>query len=121
MRQGRGCGYQAFQAPQTQQRRLSNKDIFVSARFFKILGNSTEYTVVNGYSSSYCPTTSEIPRGSDFAVYFVIYVNGLPNNVTSKINLFSGARVMYRFTGTKVSVFPYDHSLFQDDIEHLSD
>ena len=80
------------------------------------LTNRRQRVVVNGAVSGWCDVTSGIPQGSVLGpVLFTLYVNDLPEIVTSSIQLFADDMKIYR--GIRSTV---DHDQLQADLEILA-
>ena len=80
------------------------------------LTNRRQRVVVNGAVSGWCDVTSGIPQGSVLGpVLFTLYVNDLPEIVTSSVQLFADDMKIYR--GIRSTV---DHDQLQADLETLA-
>lgn len=61
------------------------------------LSNRFQYVHANGINSSPVSVTSGVPQGSVIGpLLFLVYINDLPNNVTSTVRLFADDCVVYR-------------------------
>ena len=71
---------------------------------------------MNGVTSTWTAVKSGIPQGSILGpILFVIFINDLPNEVTSKILLFADDTKLYREVGNQV-----DSSSLQTDLTNLT-
>ena len=79
------------------------------------LNERQQRTMVNGIKSSWREVTSGIPQGSVLGpLLFVVYINDLPDCVTSSIYLFADDTKLFREVNT-----PEDAELFQADLDQL--
>ena len=84
--------------------------------FEAFLTNRRQRVVVNGAASSWSDVTSGIPQGSVLGpVLFVLYVNDLPDMVTSPVQMFADDMKIYR--GIRSAV---DHDQLQADLDTLA-
>jgi hypothetical protein len=82
------------------------------------LSNRVQSVVVNGVASEQQPVTSGIPQGSVLGpVLFVIYINDLPDCVTSRCYLFADDTKLYR----QISNPDGDVASLQTDLDNLGD
>ena len=73
--------------------------------------------VVNGEYSDWVSVTSGVPQGTVTGpLWFLIFINDLPNNISSKIRLFADDCVIYRTIRG-----PSDADLLQQDLHKLTD
>ena len=71
--------------------------------------------VINGVASKTAPVTSGIPQGSVLGpILFLIYVNDLPDFVSSKVKLFADDTKLYREIKN-----PQDKDVLQNDLDNL--
>ena len=81
------------------------------------LTNRTHQVLVNGSHSETQIVTSGVPQGTVLGPHlFLIYINDIENNLTSKIRLFADDGALYR----KIDTLANSHSL-QQDILRLQD
>ena len=60
------------------------------------LSDSTQTNVVGGCQSEVCSVTSGVPQGSVLrSLPFLIYINDLPDNISSQIRLFADDCIIY--------------------------
>lgn len=82
----------------------------------EFLSHRTQYTVVNNSHSTYVNVTSGVPQGSVLGpLLFLIYINDLPNNVSSRIRLFADDCVLYRNISSNT-----DRELLQSDLDSIN-
>ena len=73
--------------------------------------------VVNGEYSDWVSVTSGVPQGTVTGpLWFLIFINDLPNNISSKIRLFADDCVVYRTIRG-----PSDADLLQQDLHKLTE
>ena len=80
------------------------------------LGDRAQKVVVGGEESDTVPVTSGVPQGSVLGpILFLVYINDLPDKVTSQVRLFADDTAMYlTMEGAKNS------SVLQQDLDRLS-
>lgn len=80
------------------------------------LTNRSQYVFTNDHCSSSIPVTSGVPQGSVLGpLLFLVYINDLPNTITSRIKLFADDCVIYREVKTT------NHTaLLQADLDRIS-
>lgn len=82
----------------------------------EFLSNRTQYVSINDKNSPEVPVDSGVPQGSVLApLLFLIYINDLPNQITSSICLFADDCVLYR----KIEG-PNDTLTLQNDLNNIS-
>lgn len=81
------------------------------------LSNRSQYVFANDHCSSSISVTSGVPQGSVLGpLLFLVYINDLPNSITSSIKLFADDCVIYREVKTT------NHTvLLQADLDHILD
>lgn len=80
------------------------------------LTNRSQYVIANNYCSPSSPVTSGVPQGSVLGpLLFLIYINDLPDVVTSSIHLFADDCVVYREISSN-----FDTSSLQTDITNIA-
>lgn len=80
------------------------------------LQNRFQYVTINDNESPHCPVTSGVPQGSVLGpLLFLIYINDLPDAITSSIRLFADDCVIYRNISE-----PSDPSKLQTDLNTIS-
>lgn len=79
------------------------------------LTNRHQQVVVDGESSRQTPVVSGVPQGTVLGpLLFLIYINDLPNNLSSSVRLFADDCIIYR------EIKSSDDSVaLQEDIDHL--
>ena len=80
------------------------------------LGNRSQSVVVKGEESDSVPVCSGVPQGSVLGpILFLIYINDLPDTITSKVRLFADDTALYlTIEGEN------DSATLQHDLEKLS-
>ena len=79
------------------------------------LTDGEQRVVINGVASKTAPVTSGIPQGSVLGpILFLIYVNDLPDFVSSKVKLFADDTKLYREIKN-----PQDKDVLQNDLNNL--
>ena len=80
------------------------------------LGNRSQSVVVGGEESDSVPVCSGVPQGSVLGpILFLIYINDLPDTITSKVRLFADDTALYlTIEGEK------DSATLQHDLDKLS-
>ena len=80
------------------------------------LGDRAQKVVVGGEESDTVPVTSGVPQGSVLGpILFLVYINDLPDKVTSQVRLFADDTAMYlTMEGANNS------SVLQQDLDRLS-
>lgn len=79
--------------------KLSNLNIDPPALVWiqALLTNRKQYVTVNNTSSSFASVSSGIPQGSVIGpLLFLIFINDLPSNLSSRIRLFADDCIVYR-------------------------
>ena len=80
------------------------------------LGDRSQRVVVGGEESDSVPVTSGVPQGSVLGpILFLVYINDLPENVTSQVRLFADDTAMYL-----TMEVTNDSSVLQQDLDRLS-
>lgn len=75
-----------------------------------------QYTVCGNYQSNMSDVISGVPQGTVLGpLLFLIYVNDLPDSISSKIRLFADDCVIYRQITN-----PDDHIMLQQDLNSIS-
>ena len=79
------------------------------------LTNRTQRVVINGHASLPACVTSGVPQGTVTGpLWFLLYINDLPNTVTSKTRLFADDCLLYTpITSTQ------DLEILQEDLKSL--
>ncbi len=93
------------------------KSYGISGNFLKLiesfLSNRSQAVVLEGVSSDSVPITSGVPQGSVLGpLLFLIYINDLPNGISSKVRLFADDTLLY-LTINKLE----DLQIFQKDLQ----
>ena len=79
------------------------------------LCHRTQTVVVDGDESSEVPVTSGVPQGSVLGpILFLVYINDLPNHVTSKVRLFADDTALYLSLNKQT-----DSITLQKDLDNL--
>ena len=80
------------------------------------MGNRTQSVVLDGEESDSVPVTSGVPQGSVLGpILFLIYINDLPDLITSKVRLFADDTAVYLTVES-----PSDGQVLQKDLDTLS-
>lgn len=75
-----------------------------------------QFTGVNNQSSLISDVTSGVPQGSVLGpLLFLIFINDLPQNISSQLRLFADDCILYR-----TIITPDDHLLLQNDLNLVS-
>ena len=81
----------------------------------QFLSGRRQRVVVEGVSSETAPVTSGVPQGSVLRpILFLIYINDLPDAVSSEVRMFADDTIIYRHITTKA-----DFDILQDDLRKL--
>ena len=81
------------------------------------LSNRTQCVVVDGASSQWCPVESGVPQGTVLGpLLFLLFINVLPNFVSSQVRLFADDCLLYR-TISSIE----DQLKLQADLKSLED
>ena len=68
----------------------------ISSWIESFLAERTQQVVINGSASIPIQVTSEVPQGTVLEpVFFLLYINDLPNNLTSNVHLFADDCLLY--------------------------
>lgn len=79
------------------------------------LTNRQQFTIANNHSSSLCYVSSGVPQGSVLGpLLFLIYINDLPDNLSSCMRIFADDSIIYRPIRNNS-----DHLTLQKDLEHI--
>ena len=79
------------------------------------LCNRKQTVVLDGEFSKEVPVTSGVPQGSVLGpLYFLIYINDLPSNITSQVRLFADDTAVYLTINS-----PEDTKTLQEDLHKL--
>ena len=105
---------------------VPHQRLLAKAKFYGIRGklllwlthfltNRRQRVVVNGVSSDWSPVLSGVPQGTVLGpILFLLFINDLPNGITSHVKLFADDSVLYRpITSTD------DHHALQEDLYYL--
>ena len=85
--------------------------------FVSYLSGRCQRVVVNGKTSQWTAVTSGVPEGSLLApLAFALYINDLPQNLTSDCRLYADDQKLYRKIKT-----PADARLLQEDLDRLQE
>lgn len=99
-----------------QKLRKLNIDPQILAWIENFLSNRSQFVTANDYDSSYCSVTSGVPQGSVLGpLLFLIFINDLPDAITSSIRLFADDCVLYRVMSSTS-----DPSALQSDLDRIS-
>ena len=79
------------------------------------LGNRSQTVVLEGEESESAPVTSGVPQGSVLGpILFLVYINDLPEELSSQVRLFADDTVVY------LTVWGSDdETVLQDDLDRL--
>lgn len=81
------------------------------------LTNRQQFTIANNYSSSLCYVSSGVPQGSVLGpLLFLIYINDLPDNLSSCMRIFADDSIIYRPIRSST-----DHLALQQDLERIGE
>ena len=76
----------------------------------------TQQVLVEGQSSEKVPVVSGVPQGSVLGpVLFLIFINDLPDNISSRTRLFADDCILYRQISSET-----DQRLLQEDLDRLA-
>ena len=79
------------------------------------LSNRSQQVLVEGHSSPTAPVTSGVPQGTVLGpLLFLLYINDLPQQVSSTPRLFADDSLLYRKIRTQ-----QDTTVLQDDLDRL--
>lgn len=99
-----------------QKLRNLNIDPRILAWIKNFLTDRSQFVTANDYDSSFSPVTSGVPQGSVRGpLLFLIYINDLPNAITSHIRLFADDCVLYRVISSTA-----DSSTLQSDLNEVT-
>ena len=80
------------------------------------LGNRSQTVVLEGEESGSVPVTSGVPQGSVLGpILFLVYINDLPEELSSQVRLFADDMAMYLTVGGSD-----DEKVLQQDLDRLS-
>ena len=80
------------------------------------LGNRSQTVVLDGEESESVPVTSGVPQGSVLGpILFLIYINDLPDELSSQVRLFADDTAVYLTIGDTE-----DGKVLQNDLDRLS-
>ena len=80
------------------------------------LGNRSQTVVLDGEESGSVPVTSGVPQGSVLGpILFLVYINDLPDELSSQVRLFADDTTVYLTIGGAE-----DGKLLQNDLDRLS-
>ena len=108
--------------------RVSHQHLSAKLKFYGIRGstltwinaflsNRYQSVSVNGHHSSWVEVTSGVPQGSVLGpALFLVYINDIQDNISSKIRLFADDSIVYRDISS-----PDDHKILQNDLQTLAD
>ena len=76
-----------------------------------------QQVVLDGSTSNQVPVTSGVPQGTVLGpLLFLVFINDLPDNVSSNVRLFADDCLLYRRINT-----PEDTNILQQDLRHLEE
>ena len=76
-----------------------------------------QQVVLDGSTSNQVPVISGVPQGTVLgALLFVVFINDLPDNVSSNVRLFADDCLLYRRINT-----PEDTNILQQDLHRLEE
>ena len=79
------------------------------------LGNQSQTVVLKGEESESVPVTSGVPQGSVVGpILFLVYINNLPEELTTQVRLFADDTAVYLTVGGS------DEKVLQKDLDRLS-
>ena len=88
----------------------------IQQRIVAFLGDRAQKVVVGGEESDTVPVTSGVPQGSVLGpILFLVYINDLPDKVTSQVRLFADDTAMYL-----TMECAKNSSILQQDLDRLS-
>ena len=106
--------------------KVSHKHLIYKLGFYGLRGNylnwahsflynRTQRTLVDGETSTQSDVGSGVPQGTVLGpLFFLCYINDLPNSVTSNVRLFADDAFLYRQINS-----PDDHLALQNDLDSL--
>lgn len=84
---------------------------------WNFLSNRQQFTMANNVSSSFSYVSSGVPQGSVLGpLLFLIYINDLPNNISSCMRIFADDCIIYRPIHSST-----DHMALQEDLNLITD
>ena len=84
---------------------------------FVFLGNRSQTVVIDGEESESVPVTSGVPKGSVLGpILFLIYINDLPDELSSQVRLFADDTALYLTIGDTE-----DGKVQQNDLDRPSE
>ena len=85
----------------------------ISSWIESFIAGRTQQVVINGSASKPIKVTSGVPQGTVLGpLLFFLYINDLPNNLTSNVRLFADDCLLYHLT-SNVRLFADDCLLYQ--------
>ena len=82
----------------------------------KFLKDRKQHVACEGMYSDWAPVISGVPQGSVIApILFLIYINGLPNNLKSTVRLFADDTIIYMTISNGI-----DATVLQQDLDKLA-